>query len=100
MTWLNSTRHHSVQTRGPKNVGSPFSWAQLVLCEAQNLIWILSKKIGGPQCRETVFRCIFCLLTDRWRPAHTSETEDEDHEPLAADAECGKAQCESPEEPD
>lgn len=35
----------------------------------------------------------------RWRPTHAREAEDEEHEPLPADAERGASEREGPEEP-
>lgn len=45
------------------------------------------------------FLVSFSFSTCRRRPTHSSETEDEDDEPFLADAECGAAQRESPEDP-
>ena len=42
----------------------------------------------------------FLVVIYRWRPPHTSEAEDEDNEPLSANAECGTAERQSPKEPD
>ncbi len=42
----------------------------------------------------------FPSLICRWCPAHTGETEDEDHESLPADAECGAAERKSTKEPE
>lgn len=49
--------------------------------------------------RHKTFIYIFPSLIFRWRPAHTGETEDEDHEPFSADAECGAAERQSPKGP-
>lgn len=94
VTWQNSIRPPRVQKR--REARNVRRTSTSINEKSQNppLYLILL----NPEYRVCITLLSFPSLFCRWQPAHSGETEDEDHESLLADAECGAAQRESAEE--